>query len=159
MLSKKKCLTFNIILKLKIIVPKEKLLAVNGTKFWGSSIGFHFAVSLSTIPLTKNKKRKLRLKLCETDSKVSTPVSRRDNNGWEEKSSLTSMQNFPGSYLIDYFYDFFSCLPFSTRCQLNSHLCSSKPAAESWEFVSLFQWKPGTKSVKKSSKVKDICIL
>ena len=33
MLSKKKCLRFNIILKLKIIVPKEKLLAVNETKF------------------------------------------------------------------------------------------------------------------------------
>ena len=30
MLSKKKCLRFNIILKLKIIVPKEKLLAVKG---------------------------------------------------------------------------------------------------------------------------------
>ena len=109
---KKKCLTFNIILKLKIIVPKEKLLAVNGTKFWGSSIRFHFAVSLSTVPLTKNKKWNLRLKLCETDSKVSTPVSRRDNNGWEEKSSLTSIQNFPGSYLIDYFYDFFHLFTF-----------------------------------------------
>ena len=30
--------------------------------------------------LTKNKKWNLRLKFCETDSKVSTPVSRRDNN-------------------------------------------------------------------------------
>ena len=33
MLSKKKCLRFNIILKLEIIVYKEKLLAVNETKF------------------------------------------------------------------------------------------------------------------------------
>ena len=29
----KKCLHFNIILKLKIIVPNEKLLGVNETKF------------------------------------------------------------------------------------------------------------------------------
>ena len=29
----KKCLRFNIILKLKIIAPKKKLLAVNETKF------------------------------------------------------------------------------------------------------------------------------
>ena len=33
MSSKKKCLCFNIILKQKIIVSKEKLLAVNETKF------------------------------------------------------------------------------------------------------------------------------
>ena len=33
MLSKKKCLRFNVILKLEIIVYKEKLLAVNETKF------------------------------------------------------------------------------------------------------------------------------
>ena len=33
MLSKKKCLRFDIILKLKIIVSKGKLLAVNTTKF------------------------------------------------------------------------------------------------------------------------------
>ena len=33
MLCKKKCLRFNIILKLKIIVYKEKLLAVNEIKF------------------------------------------------------------------------------------------------------------------------------
>ena len=32
MLSKKKCLRFNIILNLEIIVPKEKLVAVNETK-------------------------------------------------------------------------------------------------------------------------------
>ena len=47
---------FNIILKLKIIVPKEKLLAVNGTKFYALSTQFHLAVSLCTATLAKNKK-------------------------------------------------------------------------------------------------------
>ena len=56
MLSKKKCVRFNIILKLKIIVSKEKLLAVNETKFQASSTRFHLAVSMSTATLTKNKK-------------------------------------------------------------------------------------------------------
>ena len=80
MLSKKKrCLPFNIILKLKIIVSKEKLLAFNKSKFQASSTRFHLAVSLSTTTLTKNKKGNLCLKFCETDSKVPTPVSRRDN--------------------------------------------------------------------------------
>ena len=32
MLSKKKCLRFNIILKLKIIISKKKFLAVNETE-------------------------------------------------------------------------------------------------------------------------------
>ena len=59
--------------KLKIIVPKEKLLAVNITKFWASSTQFHIAVSLSTATLTKNKKWNLHLKFSKTDSKVSTP--------------------------------------------------------------------------------------
>ena len=57
MLSKKKCLRSNIILKSKIIVSKEKLLAVNETKV--SSTQFHLAPvspSLSTATLTKNKK-------------------------------------------------------------------------------------------------------
>ena len=57
MLSKKKCLRFRIILKLRIIVPKEKLLAVSETKckFCQSSF-IYLAVSLSTALLTKNKK-------------------------------------------------------------------------------------------------------
>ena len=33
MLSKKKCFPFSLTLKLKIIVPKEKLIAVNEIKF------------------------------------------------------------------------------------------------------------------------------
>ena len=39
------------------------------------STQFHLPVSLSTATLTKNKKWNRRLKFCETDSKVSTPVS------------------------------------------------------------------------------------
>ena len=39
-----------------MIVPKEKLLAVNETKFSASSTQFHLAVSVSTAALTKNKK-------------------------------------------------------------------------------------------------------
>ena len=56
MLSKKKCIRFSI-LKLRIIAPKEKLLAVNETKCKPCQPGFiYLAVSLSTAPLTKNKK-------------------------------------------------------------------------------------------------------
>ena len=61
-------------------MPKEKLLAVNETKFLALSAQFHLTVSLSTATLTKNKKWNPRLKFCETDSTKSLLLSCRDNN-------------------------------------------------------------------------------